>query len=178
MNDLKQSKLADDLLPADLSAWMDKRDLVSLILDVVQPIGWQTAEFNRDSGFDQRLRPRMLLTLLTYCYAIGIHGSHEIELSISRDETVRYLCARANPNWNDLRRFRRENKAVIHQALTDVFVAVWEFKLWMSVSFHSTLEFSLQERHQQDIRLRDQFSRLAEERIRTAVFLDSMMLDD
>jgi hypothetical protein len=178
MNELDQNKLADDPLPADLSSWMDKRDLVGLILDVVQPIGWRT-EFSQDSGLDQRLRPRMLLTLLTYCYATGIYGSHEIELSIGRDETIRYLCARANPSWNDLRRFRRQNKPVIHRALKEVFAAAWEFKLWMSASTRSTGEaMNCFNGRLPDTKPWNQFSQLAEERIRTAVFLDSMMLDD
>jgi transposase len=50
----------------------------------------------RDSGSKQ-YHPRMMLTLLIYCYANGVFGSRCILASTYRDIAVRYLCAVTQP---------------------------------------------------------------------------------
>jgi transposase len=73
-------------------------------------------------------RPQMLLTLLTYCYAARIYGSRDIEWATRYDKAVRYICARAFPDWNTLRHFRRRNRALVEQALACVCQKAWALK--------------------------------------------------
>ena len=69
-----------------------------------------------------------MLTLLTYCYSASLYGSRDIETAIESDRTVRYICARAHPDWQRLRRFRRQHRELLHQCLVYVLKQVWALK--------------------------------------------------
>ena len=75
MNNLMLQHFDDDLRSADVSSWMSNRDLVSLILDVVQTIESPKLDPNPAVDFNGILRPRMMVTVLSYCYATGMYSS-------------------------------------------------------------------------------------------------------
>jgi len=113
-------------LPSDLSRFLGERGLLNLTLDAVQtvnPARFVTGERKRPAH-----RPQMLLTLLTYCYAARIYGSRDIEWATRYDKTVRYICARSFPEWQALRRFRRQNRTLVEQTLACVFKQAWALK--------------------------------------------------
>jgi hypothetical protein len=60
---------------------------------------------------------RMLLTLLTYCYARGVYSAEAIEAAAQEDSVVRYICARDFPTAAEIRDFRRSRKDLVVQAL-------------------------------------------------------------
>ena len=95
-----------DELPADLRRWLGRRGLVGLALEAVQTVDWRVNPVTDDN---QEIRPQMMLTLLSYCYAAGICGSQDIEWAAQSDKTVRYICAGKEPDWPTIRRFRRRN---------------------------------------------------------------------
>lgn len=101
--------------PDDLRCWFDERELVELTLDAVQTVAAQSSFFCQ-KPFEE-LSPRMLLTLMTYCYTIGMYDSENIEWAGENDATVRYICARTRPEWQTLRRFRKANRQWIEQCL-------------------------------------------------------------
>jgi len=70
----------------------------------------------RDSGV--AFHPRVLLALLTYCYARGIYGSTDIERVMHKDKLFRALCREEFPDARILRRFRRENRPVLQNCLS------------------------------------------------------------
>ena len=59
----------------------------------------------------------VLLTVVTYCYATGVHDSKEIALKITRDEILRFLCAGTFPTWQDIRDFTNHNHELVEQSL-------------------------------------------------------------
>jgi hypothetical protein len=65
-------------------------------------------------------RPQMLLSLLSFCYAIGYYASEEIEEAIKTDRTMRYICARTYPDAKTIRRFRRNYRGALDQCLSHV----------------------------------------------------------
>jgi hypothetical protein len=72
----------------------------------------------RDAG--PAYYPKALLSLLVYAYTREIYGSAEIEDMLRRDSKFR-VCYRGEfPDAGMLRRFRRHNRAPIHQCLTRV----------------------------------------------------------
>jgi transposase len=95
-------------------------------LDAVQMI--DPGRFAPEDRVRPMYRPQMLLTLLTYCYAARIYGSRDVEWATRYDKTVRYICARTFPDWNTLRRFRRRNRAILQETLTNVFKQAWAVK--------------------------------------------------
>ncbi len=116
------------LLAPDLGAWLDRRNLVVLILEMVQKVDdsrLQPAGFSPGGGRPQQ---RTLLTLLTYCYAAGIYGSQKIARLIDADETLRYLCANHPPDSASICQFRRQNREVVERCLEKVCLVVWKTK--------------------------------------------------
>jgi transposase len=69
----------------------------------------------RDAGL--AYQPRILLALLTYCYAREIYGSEEVEGLLRRDVEFRRLCQNEFPGARIFRRFRRENRDALLRCL-------------------------------------------------------------
>ena len=158
----KTTKPLPSPLPLDLSSWCSTQELVRLVLESVQntPLRGST-HLELFQGF----QPRMLLTLLTYCYATGVYSSQEIEIEIGRNSTVRYLCARSMPDWNVIREFRRVQKEAITASLVQVFSGAFNLDgTEKNQPMESaTLQFLIQE---------------AQRRVSRAIFLDSVSMDD
>jgi len=72
-------------------------------------------------------RPEMLITLLTYCYSVGMYDSRDIEWASRTDRTIRYICAGVRPEWRTLRRFRRNHRDIIRASLIHVMKQTWAF---------------------------------------------------
>ena len=116
------------LLAPDLSAWLDRRNLVVLVLEVIQKVDDSRLCSNSSTTGGRLSQSRALLTLLTYCYAAGIYGSQKIVRQFEIDETLRYLCANHRPDAASLALFRRQNRGVIEQCLEKVCLVVWKTK--------------------------------------------------
>ena len=166
-------------LPSDLSLWLDKTSLVSLVLEAVQEQPWTglTERFKEADG--EEYRPQMLATLLTYCYATSLSESQQIEENMGVDSVIRYLCAGDRPGWQMLIRFRRACRPLLERALARVLERAWDLRMaqlaklpedrssYMSVSlgrFGGQLP-------------RPDFAKLAERRVQAAVLLDSVDRD-
>jgi hypothetical protein len=111
---------------SDLSRIVGEQALLTLSLDSIQtlePVDLQNAA-RRLSDF----RPQMMLTLLTYCYSSSVYGSKDIEWAIDNDRMVRYICGRTRPEWQSLRRFRRQNRELLFQCLLYVMKQTWALK--------------------------------------------------
>ena len=109
-------------ISSDLSRIVGEQALLTLSLDSIQtlePVDLQNAA-RRLSDF----RPQMMLTLLTYCYSSSVYGSKDIEWAIENDRMVRYICGRTRPDWQSLRRFRRQNRELLFQCLLYVMTLI------------------------------------------------------
>ena len=62
-------------------------------------------------------QPRVLLAILTYCYAQQIYGSAKIVDYISRDKAFRTACRAELPNDRELQSFRNQNRPAIERCL-------------------------------------------------------------
>jgi hypothetical protein len=113
-------------LSSDLSQWVGQRGLLKLALDAVQTLDPKRLQEAR-KRFPVH-SPQMMLTLLTYCYSASLYGSRDIEWAIEHDRTVRYICARAFPDWQSLRRFRRHHRDLLLECLAYVLKQTWALK--------------------------------------------------
>lgn len=104
-----------------------KQRLLHLALDAVQTV--DQAGLRAAAPGLAPFRPQMLLTLLTWCYASRLYSSRDIAWAMSRDGTVRYICAGTRPGWRTLRRFRRAHRPWIEQSLTWILKQAWALKL-------------------------------------------------
>jgi len=98
-------------------------DLIRLVYDAVGQVNWPPD--HRSLEGDPTPDP-ILRTVLTFCYATGIHSSGEIEAAAEHDPVIRYLCANHPPQWETIREFRRRNVPSLKFALSRVFKGAWQ----------------------------------------------------
>lgn len=120
---LNRTDAAPASLPADLRECLGEQFLLKLALDAVQSL--DPSQLSAAVTCDERLRPQMMLTLLTFCYGSRLYGSREIEWATRNDKTVRYICARVFPDFHAIRQFRRHNRALLQQCLTVMLRKAW-----------------------------------------------------
>lgn len=105
---------------------------------------------------------RALLALLIHCYARQIYGSADVADLARRDKDFPRLCGEGFPDGQTIRRFRSENREVIHRCL----MAALHFLVEQKISLGVLTKVS-------DTQLAEEASR----RIIMAMFIDSMELD-
>lgn len=167
-------------IPVDLSAWLDKRSVVSLVLDAVLSVDESTLRPVAPSTAGFAFRPKTLLALLTYCYAVGIYGSEDIEAVMYRDAIFRCFCVNEIPDWKSLKRFRRHNHEAIQQCLEEVCACVASAdsqgcaRLNRGSAGPPTGAGGVRSGGVDDVEMESE----AERRIEQAMWIDSMALDD
>ena len=95
--------------------------LVKLSLEAVESVPVTTEQKMFSCHGSGPFRTKMLLTLLTYCYGLGLYSSAEIEEESHQDEILRLLVAENFPDAQTLRRFRREYRQQVEQCLLVLF---------------------------------------------------------
>ena len=150
--------------PPDLRQSLGEQILLKLALDAVQAV--DQSRLNLAAAGEQKLRPQMLLTLLTYCYAARIYGSREIERAARHDKTVRYICARQYPDWRALRHFRRHNRELLEQCLACVLKKTWI--LHVDPTHEDWAAFLCP-----GLKLEEQFAAAAREKVEVAIIMDT-----
>jgi len=156
-------------VPEDLRQWLEPRDLACLTLEASAELGAKVFQTVPLATLTPEKRPQMLLSLLTYCYAIGLYGSQTIEASIDQDWTLRYLTANGLPDARILKAFRRQWRPILQQSL---------IRLLISAYLHHVGERQL---GAMDPAVKElvinQIVLAAEERINLAITLDCMEAD-
>ena len=105
---------------------------------------------------------RALLALMTFCYARQLYASTDLSDIAGRDEDFARLSGDGIPPAGIIRRFRVENRAVVHRCL----VAALHFLVEQKISLGVLTKVS-------DAQLAEEANR----RIIMATFLDSLELD-
>jgi len=181
MTTIAQSNSAREglILPDDLSVYIGKKTLVKLILDAVEGLNARASGHETTPTGTPGFQPVRMLTLLTYCYATGVYASTDIELSMQRDQMVRYLCSKNYLTLQVLREFRRYTRDRIKECLTTVLQRVWKLRFCdedacpIAAAPNPGLSFG----RWLNMRPTPDFTAEAEQRIVRAVRADSMAMD-
>jgi len=120
---LKRNETLSPIPTVDLRESLGEPILLKLALDGVQTL--DPSKLKSAANGKTALRPQMMLTLLSYCYAGRIYGSRDIEWAIRNNTTVRYICAHTCPEWLAIRQFRRQNRELLEQCLAFVLKRAW-----------------------------------------------------
>ena len=104
------------LLPPDLRDWVPSDDMVHFVIEAVESMPLSTLAFNRHGSGSEQYPPKMMLSLLIYCYANGIFSSRRIERATWHHLAVRYLTGDTHPDHDTICKFRRENFEAVKQA--------------------------------------------------------------
>lgn len=114
------------LLPPDLRDWVDENDMVHFVIEAVEGMPLTNLSVNRRGSGSRQYPPKMMLSLLVYCYANGIFSSRRIENATYRDVAVRYLTANTHPDHDTICTFRRKNFDAIAQVFLQILLLAKE----------------------------------------------------
>lgn len=115
------------LLPPDLRDGVRRDHIVHFIIDAVDSLPAEEFLFNRRGTGDEQYPPRMMLSLLIYCYATGRFSSRGIENATHEDVAVRYICGGdLHPDHDTLCTFRRKNRKLFEKAFVEVLLMAQE----------------------------------------------------
>lgn len=117
------------LLPPDLRAWVLEDHLAHFILEAVESLNLSSICVNERGTGDKQYPPRMLLSLLIYCYAAGIFSSRQIERATYDHVPARLISADTHPDHDTICTFRRENKALLEESFVRVLELARALKL-------------------------------------------------
>jgi transposase len=108
------------VLPPNLRDWVSAGHLAHFILEAVEEMDLGQVKVNERGTGSAQFPPRMLLSLLLYCYATGVFSSRRIERACSDSVPVRMICADTHPDHDTICTFRRENKALLEKTFVEV----------------------------------------------------------
>lgn len=94
-------------LPSNLEDWLDDNDLARFIVDVVEQLDTSALENAYKGGGSAAYPPKMMLSLLFYCYAKGIFSSRKIERATYELIPVLYITCGLHPDHDSLNTFRK-----------------------------------------------------------------------
>lgn len=117
------------LLPPDLRDWLPEDHLAHFILEAVESLNLTSLRVNERGTGDAQYPPRMMLSLLLYCYASGTFSSRGIERATYDHVPARFLSGDTHPDHDTICTFRRENQALIEESFVRVLELARELKL-------------------------------------------------
>jgi transposase len=104
------------LMPADPREWLPDGHLAWKVLDLAAEMDLSAfgQEYRADGQGGRPYHPRMMATLLLYCYCRGRRSSREIEAATFDDVGARIICGGLHPDHSTVAEFfRRHADAVL-----------------------------------------------------------------
>jgi len=122
-------RLTPMLLPADVQEWVQPDHLARFVVDAVDELNLQGFKVNERGTGDEQYPPRMMLSLLSYCYATGTFSSRQIERASYENLPVRFICGNTHPEHDTICTFRRENQALFQESFVKILQLAREVKI-------------------------------------------------
>lgn len=94
-------------LPRNMEGWLDSNSLARFVVDVVEQLDTEEIEGSYKGGGSRPYPPKMMLSLLFYCYAKGIFSSRKIEEATYELIPVLYISGGSHPDHSSINGFRQ-----------------------------------------------------------------------
>jgi transposase len=104
---------------------LGNKELAEVVLEAVRMLDDGELNPPLSPATAPAFRPRVMLAMLTYCYAIGVYSSKDVEEMMYVDAPFRALCGMEYPDWKRLKRFRRDNHPALERTLEETFSRIW-----------------------------------------------------
>lgn len=108
------------MLPPDMRDWVGEDHPVHFFIASVDELRLPSLKVNRRGTGSPQYPPRMMLTLLLYCYAHGLFSSRKIEMATHENLAVRYLTGNTHPDHDTICDFRAQNGEAISEAFVEM----------------------------------------------------------
>lgn len=117
----KPLRAVDELaIPLDLSAWVPAAKLRDWIMSDVATLNWTNPELLEFLRKNPEFEPKALLNTMTYAYAVGVLSAEDIVRRCSEDIDFRGVRPKLPPISDELKKFRKDNRAVMKWSLVNV----------------------------------------------------------
>ncbi|MEO7129157.1 MAG: IS1182 family transposase, partial [Rhodoferax sp.] len=117
------------LLPPSVDEWLPSDHLARFVVEVIERLDLSDLA-NRYAGRGSPAHhPAVLLGLLVYGYANGVHSSRKIERATYDSVAFRYVAANTHPDHDTLATFRRRFLKEVESLFVQVLVLAREMKL-------------------------------------------------
>jgi transposase len=113
------------LLPPDVREWLPERHLAWGVLehagelDFGPFLGWYRADGQGRPAY----HPRMMVSLVMYCYCKGIRSSRAVEMATFDDLGARVICGNLHPDHATVARFIRRHEGAVKGLLVQSLAA-------------------------------------------------------
>jgi len=117
------------LLPPSVDEWLPKDHLARFVVEVIERLDLDELTRQYAGRGSAAHHPAVLLGLLVYGYASGVHSSRKIERATYDSVAFRYVAANTHPDHDTLATFRRRFLKEVEALFVQVLVLAREMKL-------------------------------------------------
>jgi transposase len=117
------------LLPPSVNEWLPANHLARFVVEVIEQLDLSALTRQYGGRGSAAHHPGVLLGLLVYGYASGVHSSRKIERATYDSVAFRYVAANTHPDHDTLATFRRRFLKEIEGLFVQVLVLAQEMKL-------------------------------------------------
>jgi transposase len=164
------------LLPLSPREWLPEGHLVYFLLDTVAAINLAPifAHYERETRGQPPFHPRMMVTLLLYCYATGTRSSRKIMSRCQTDVACRVIVGDDIPDFRTVSDFRKTHRERLEALFLEVLrlcaaagmtrvgtVALDGTKVKANASRHKAMSYDRMKEEEQ--RLKDEVARMLAE---------------
>lgn len=117
------------LLPPSVDEWLPSDHLARFVVEVIEQLDLSKLTRQYAGRGSAAHHPAVLLGLLIYGYANGVHSSSKIERASCDSVAFRYVSANTHPDHDTLATFRRRFLKEVEALFVQVLVLAREMKL-------------------------------------------------
>jgi len=117
------------LLPPSVDEWLPSDHLARFVVEVIEQLDLGDLVKQYAGRGSAAHHPAVLLGLLVYGYANGVHSSRKIERATYDSVAFRYVAANTHPDHDTLATFRRRFLKEVETLFVQVLVLAREMKL-------------------------------------------------
>jgi transposase len=116
------------LLPPSVDEWLPQNHLARFVVEVIDQLDLSELTRQYAGRGSQAYHPAMLLGLLVYGYATGVHSSRKIERACHDSVAMRFIAANTQPDHDSIATFRRRFLPQIEALFVQVLLLAREMK--------------------------------------------------
>jgi transposase len=116
------------LLPPSVDEWLPQDHLARFVVEVIDQLDLSELVRQYAGRGSDAYHPAMLLGLLVYGYATGVHSSRKIERACHDSVAFRFIAANTQPDHDSIATFRRRFLPQIEALFVQVLVLAREMK--------------------------------------------------
>ena len=116
------------LLPPSVDEWLPQDHLARFVVEVIDQLDLSELVRQYAGRGSDAYHPAMLLGLLVYGYASGVHSSRKIERACHDSVAFRFIAANTQPDHDGIATFRRRFLPQIEALFVQVLVLAREMK--------------------------------------------------